>query len=200
MRSATLAVLGVSLAGVACEVGLPAGAEPHRDLNFLDMGDQPKLKPQRGDIFGSRPTGMRAASRGALAVDEHPYGFTAAQADLAGANVRNPLEPTPERVAKGKFIYDNVCVACHGPEGAGDGKVTRFFPRPPSLMTQVVRDYSDGRIFHVPMRGQASMPSHAKQVDQDDLWAVVLYIRALQSKLPVAPPPPAAGTVGGNTP
>ena len=49
--------------------------------------------------------------------------------------------------------------------GAGDGELTALFPKPPSLMTQKVRDWPDGQLFHRPMRGQNSMPSHARQVD-----------------------------------
>jgi mono/diheme cytochrome c family protein len=193
-RSLLPACVLLGLAATGCEFGLPAGAEPHRDLNFLDMGDQPKLKPQRGDIFGGRPTGMMVPPAGALAQDEVPYPYAKDEAELAGATLKNPLEATPANVAHGKFIFENVCIACHGPEAAGDGLVTKFFPRPPSLMTQRVRDFTDGRIVHVPMRGQNSMPSHAKQVALKDLWAVVLYIRDLQQRLPVAPPPPPATT------
>ncbi len=76
----------------------------------------------------------------------------------------------------------------------GDGAVTALFPKPPSLMTQKVRDWPDGQLFHRPMRGQGSMPSHARQVDARDAWSVVLYIRQMQEAEPVAPPPAAATT------
>ncbi|MBK9964997.1 MAG: cytochrome c [Holophagales bacterium] len=76
-------------------------------------------------------------------------------------------------LAHGKFVYENVCITCHGPKGAGDGAVTALFPKPPSLMTQKVRDWPDGQLFHRPMRGQNSMPSHARQVDARDAWSVV---------------------------
>lgn len=191
--SSAVILLAAGLAG--CELGFPAGAEPHRDLNFLDMGDQPKLKPGRSDIFLGRSTGMQAGPVGAVAANDEPeYPYAKEEADLAGVNVKNPLEVTAANVARGKWVFENVCIACHGPQAAGDGLVTKFFPKPPSLMTQRVRDFSDGRIFHVPMRGQNSMPSHAKQVAQKDLWSVVLYIRDLQARLPVAPPPPPATT------
>jgi mono/diheme cytochrome c family protein len=181
-------LLLILLAGAACELGLPAGAEPHRDLNFIDMSDQPKLKPQRGDLFGARPTGMTAPPRAALATDDLPYPFAQDQGDAAGASLANPLAATPENVAKGRFIFERVCITCHGPQAAGDGLVTRFFPKPPSLMTQKVRDWPDGRIFHVPTLGQGSMPSHAKVVSAEQRWAVILYLRELQAQLPVAPP------------
>lgn len=177
--------VGVSL---GCETGLPAGEEPYYEFNWTDMGDQPKVKPQRGDLLGERPMGSYAPPLGAVAIDEHPYRFVQKEADLAAAAGPNPLPATPEVLAKGKWVWDNFCITCHGPEAAGDGHVTKKFPAPPSLMRQKVRDYTDARIFHVPMRGQASMPSYAKQLEPGELWAVVHHIRALQAKLPVAPP------------
>jgi hypothetical protein len=59
-------------------------------------------------------------------------------------------------------------------------------------MTQRVRDWPDGQIYHRPARGQGSMPSHSRQVDERDVWSVVHHIRKLQDELPVAPPAPTA--------
>jgi mono/diheme cytochrome c family protein len=127
---------------------------------------------------------------GTVAVGEKPYPYAQNEADKAGAELVNPLKPTPDVIAHGKFVFENVCITCHGPRGAGDGHVTALFPKPPSLMTQKVRDWPDGQLFHRPMRGQNSMPSHARQVDERDAWSVILYIRELQKVEPVAPPPP----------
>lgn len=185
--------LFVALAALAtgCDLGLPAGSEPHREGNFLDMIDQPKLKPQRADIFLNRSTGMMEPQPGTVAMDEYPYPYAQNEAERAGAELVNPLQPTADVLAHGKFVYDNVCITCHGARGAGDGTLTALFPKPPSLMTQKVRDWPDGQIFHRPMRGQGSMPSHARQLDQRDIWSVVLYIRKLQQEEPVAPAAPA---------
>ena len=90
---------------------------------------------------------------GTVAVGETPYPYAQNEADRAGAELVNPLQPTPEVLAHGKFVYENVCITCHGPKGAGDGHVTALFPKPPSLMTQKVRDWPDGQLFHRPMRG-----------------------------------------------
>jgi mono/diheme cytochrome c family protein len=197
------AVAAVALVIAGCDLGLPAGRAPHREGNRLDMVDQPKLKPQRADIFGGRPTGVMEPPPGSVAADEFPYPYTQAQPEIAGAALVNPLPGTPPVVAHGKFVWDNVCITCHGPRGAGDGPLTLLFPKPPSLMTQKVRDWRDGEIFHRPMRGQGSMPSHARQVDARDIWSVVHYIRQMQSQEPVAPPPPepasAAPAASGGT-
>jgi len=194
MRNAAsaLALVAITACLAACDVGLPAGRAPHREGNRLDMVDQPKLKPQREDIFGERPTGLMEPQPGTVAIGESPYPYAQNEADLAGAGLVNPLQPTPDVVAHGKFVYENVCVACHGPKGAGDGHVTALFPKPPSLMTLKVRDWPDGQLFHRPMRGQNSMPSHSRQVDARDAWSVILYIRDMQKTEPVAPPPATA--------
>jgi mono/diheme cytochrome c family protein len=197
MRSTTCALTVVALAALvaACDVGLPAGRTPHREGNFLDMSDQPKLKPQRKDIFLARPTGLMEPQPGAIAAGEVPYPYAQNEADKAGAELVNPLQPTPAVLEHGKFVFQNVCITCHGPKGAGDGHVTALFPKPPSLMTQKVRDWPDGQLFHRPMRGQNSMPSHARQVDANDVWSVIHYIRQMQKTEPVAPPPASAPAV-----
>ena len=192
-----LALAGLSaslLLASACDLGLPAGRTPHREGNRLDMGDQQKLKPQRKDLFLARPTGLMEPQPGAVAAGEAPYPYAQNEADRAGAELVNPLEPTPDVLAHGKFVYESFCIACHGVKGAGDGKVTALFPKPPSLMTQKVRDWPDGQLVHRPMRGQNSMPSHARQIDPREAWAVVLWIREMQKSEPVAPPPAAAST------
>ena len=194
MRNAARALAVVALTALlaACDLGLPAGRSPHREGNRLDMIDQPKLKPQRHDLFGARPTGLMEPQPGSVAVDERPYPYAQNEADRAGAELVNPLQPTLEVVAHGKFVFENVCITCHGPKGAGDGHVTALFPKPPSLMTQKVRDWPDGQLFHRPMRGQNSMPSHARQVDARDAWAVILHIRELQKVEPAVAAAPAA--------
>ena len=195
---AGLAAVVILLAG--CDLGLPAGRTPHREGNRLDMSDQLKLKPQRKDLFGARATGLMEPQPGTVAAGDTPYPYAQNEADRAGAELVNPLEATPAVLAHGKFVYENVCIACHGPKGAGDGAVTALFPKPPSLMTQKVRDWPDGQLFHRPMRGQNSMPSHSRQVDQNDSWSVVHYIRQMQKTEPVAPPPAAPATQAAAAP
>jgi mono/diheme cytochrome c family protein len=188
-----LAAVVIAALASACDVGLPAGRTPHREGNRLDMGDQPKLKPQRKDLFGARPAAAMQPQPGTVAVDEIPYPYAQDEANRAGAELVNPLQPSDAVLAHGRFVYENICVTCHGPKGAGDGYITALFPKPPSLMTQKVRDWPDGQLFHRPMRGQNSMPSHARQVNTYDAWSVILYIRELQRHEPVAAPAGAAG-------
>ena len=80
----------LALVVAGCDLGLPAGRAPHREGNRLDMIDQPKLTPQRADIFGGRPNGGMEPPAGAVAADETPYPYTQAQAAAAGAGAGEP--------------------------------------------------------------------------------------------------------------
>lgn len=116
-----------------------------------------------------------------------PYGAGEEEALRAAAELENPLEPTPEVLARGKQVFETMCFVCHGPKGEGDGPIVGRFPNPASLLADHARSYSDGRIFHVITRGQGLMPSHAAQVLPEDRWKVILYVRQLQQQNAPAP-------------
>jgi mono/diheme cytochrome c family protein len=119
---------------------------------------------------------------GTVPVDVRPFPFGAEEADAirAGLELVNPLEPTPEVLARGREVFESKCQVCHGPTGAGDGPIIGRFPNPANLTAEHARMYPDGRIFHVITRGQGLMPPHAVQVLPEDRWAVITYMRTIQ--------------------
>ena len=183
-------MLGLPVAVVACEeFGVPAGTEPHRELNFLDMADQPKGKAQRGDLLGGADF---MPPEGAIPQGFTPYPYVG-HPELAEQTLTNPLDAAdPAVVKRGELMYSRYCVPCHDAKASGNGLVVqKGFPPPPSLQTQRVRDFRDGRIFHIITTGQNIMPSYAAQVRERDRWAIVHYLRQLHTTEPVAPPSPA---------
>lgn len=131
-----------------------------------------------GTVLDLRPpTGSIA--RGYLPLG---YGATPEEALRAGEELSNPLaEDDLDAVARGAFIYANFCAVCHGPTGAGDGPATkRGVPPPPSLLLEHARDMPDGQMFHLISLGQANMASYASQVERQDRWKVIRYLRTLQ--------------------
>lgn len=131
------------------------------------------------------PEGTVPASGGPF-----PYGPGPEEALRAGAELANPLEPAEAEVARGKKVYETVCIVCHGVGGEGDGPIVGRFPNPPSLKAQRAVALTDGQIVHIVARGQGLMPSHAAQVLPLDRWRVALYLRTLQQG--AAPPPSVA--------
>jgi mono/diheme cytochrome c family protein len=95
----------------------------------------------------------------------------------------NPLLPSKENMKIGQQKYDTFCSPCHGFHAEGDSRLRGQFPNPPSLHSEKVRNWTDGRIFHVIMEGQNIMPAYNTQLTNDEKWAVILHLRALQRSL-----------------
>ncbi len=163
----TVAVVScLMLGGVACR---------HSEPNVIYMPDMvysPAFKAQKE---GS----MKMPVPGTVSRDFQSYPFSN-DPEAAGKNLKNPLKPTAANLARGEHVYKTYCIVCHGPSGEGDGYIVPKFPRPPSLESEKVRNWADGRIYHVITMGQNLMPSYASQVAPGDRWALIHYIRALQ--------------------
>lgn len=111
-----------------------------------------------------------------------PYVKTDADAERAGRELKNPFESTVENLERGKFVYTNFCLACHGPTGDGDGQLIPRYPNPPAYLDKRLMTMPDGRMFHSITLGKRDMPAHASQLDAADRWKVILYIRELQKQ------------------
>jgi mono/diheme cytochrome c family protein len=111
-----------------------------------------------------------------------PYASTPEEALAAGRELQNPIPgDDADAVARGQFVYANFCATCHGPQGKGDGPVTKLgVPPPPSLHLDHAREMPDGQMFHLISLGQGNMASYASQVERADRWKVIRYIRTLQ--------------------
>lgn len=144
-----------------------------------DMSNQPALKAQKYASNLPHHRAMLEPPAGTIPRDFVPYPY---KEDPEGAekNLKNPLPATQEVLAAGQKNYNTFCYVCHGLKGYGDGPVIPSFPRPPSLQSEKVRNWSDGRIFHVITMGQNLMPSYASQVTAPKRWAIIRYVRALQ--------------------
>ncbi len=146
------------------------------------MMEQSKVIAQeRSDVFEDG-RGMRTPVEGTVARGFLPYKFKN-NPEAAGKYLVNPLAATEENLSLGEKKFDIYCSPCHGYLAEGDSRLKGQFPSPPSLHSKKVRNWSDGRIYHVITEGQNAMPSYAYQLSRKERWAVVLYIRALQRSL-----------------
>ena len=155
-------------------LGLAACNNPQKTTReFMpNMVDSPAVKPQEEP--------MRVPPAGTQPQGYIPYPYAKDQGDLAGAQLPNPLMMNRQNLARGQKTYNTFCIVCHGPMGKGNGFIVPKFPMPPTLHSDKVRNWSDGRIFHVTTMGQNLMPSYASQIYEKDRWAAVLYVRALE--------------------
>lgn len=96
------------------------------------------------------------------------------------ASERPPI--TPALLARGSERFDVFCAPCHARTGDGNGMIVqRGMPRPPSYHIDRLRAADDRHFFDVITNGYGAMYSYASRVPPRDRWAIVAYIRALQS-------------------
>jgi hypothetical protein len=175
----------VFLAAVALFVSVSAYLHLNHLLYIVPfswMSDQEKAVVQEtNEIFENGLT-MQTPVEGSVARGFIPYPFKD-KPDDAGKLLVNPLIPNEENLAVGKEKYDIYCSPCHGYLGEGDSRLRGQFPNPPSLHSEKLRTWSDGRIYHVIAEGQNVMPSYRSQLTRQERWAVVNYLRVLQRSL-----------------
>lgn len=118
--------------------------------------------------------------------------FTQQELGTVAAALANPLPPSAEVIARGRYVYQNQCVVCHGATGAGDGPVIGpgKFPYAPSLLTPTAQAYSDGYLYGITRVGRGLMPAYGSRIPEPERWALVHYLRVLQTGQDVAPPMP----------
>ncbi len=170
----------VKTLGCVVAVGALTSCGGYKEKPPLDyiphMADSYAVKAQH---LGPMGEPMRTPVEGTVPRDFQPYRY-ASDPEAAGRSLKNPLPKSREVLLRGQKMYDTYCIVCHGSRGDGSGTIVPKFPRPPSLHSDKVKTWSDGRIFHVITMGQNLMPSYASQVDAADRWAIIHYVRALQ--------------------
>lgn len=149
---------------------------------FSWMMEQEKLIPQETSTLFTSGKSMQIPVEGTVARGFLPYPYKG-EPELAAKSLFNPMLPSKENLELGERKYNTFCSPCHGYHGEGDSRLRGRFPNPPSLHSQKLRDWSDGRIYHVIVEGQNVMPSYSSQMTEEERWATILYIRALQRSL-----------------
>ena len=158
------------------------GCLKHEKPSFVYMPDMAYSPAVKAQEEGS----MKPPVAGTVKRGQENYPFPN-DIEAAGRNLSNPLKRTKAVLNKGKELFNIYCMVCHGPYGEGDGTIVPKFPRPPSLQSDKIRGYTDGKIYHVITSGQNLMPTYARQILPEDRWAVVHYIRVLhRAKNPTA--------------
>ena len=147
-------------------------------LPFNWMMNQDRINVQsRTELFEDE-RGMRTPVEGSVARGFIPYPYKGI--DEPGEFLSNPIVPTIENLNLGKRKYLTYCSPCHGNFGDGDSRLRGQFPNPPSLHSQRIQNFEDGRFYHVITNGKNVMPPYDAQISREERWAIVNYIRVLQ--------------------
>ncbi|WP_413287864.1 c-type cytochrome [Bdellovibrio sp. HCB337] len=150
-----------------------------------DMMESPAIKAQEYDESSPNHSGMRVPADKTAPVGFTPYQF---KGNLEGASKNpNPLagKMDDDVLMIGQKYFETQCMVCHGQKGAGnpDSNVVKNMAlKPPSVVTDKVKGWTDGHLYHVITEGQGVMGPYASHVPQAYRWQVVNYIRFLQKE------------------
>lgn len=189
--------IGLLIALAACRGDMSASPPIHI---VPDMDYQPKVKAQAASPLATHANGagMRAPVPNTVARGSLPDPALASK-DSSGAFVSaNPVALTEAVLARGRDRFDIHCAVCHGysgqggngepdSENPGNGIVGRRWPVTIPNFHYVdgadnrVPEMADGEFFQVITDGKGTMPPYGPRIAPADRWAIVHYIRVLQS-------------------
>jgi len=163
---------------------------------FPDMDRQPKLRPQEPNSIlpngiSSQPHVEGTIARSKSFADQglpgvFPFEKKAATTGFQGSTTNyftgNPFDINESFLNRGQERFDIYCAPCHGPLGDGKGITTKFGM---NLIRNLTDEYTlkqpDGQIFQTITHGKGAMGSYGAVLDVPDRWAIIAYLRVLQT-------------------
>ena len=161
---------------------------------FPDMDRQLKLRPMQPNAFFAngvssqphpagtiaRSTPIQTAAGPVMPFEDAPV-ITGLVKGTTNFVELNPLTLNAALLARGQQRFTINCSPCHGQLGDGNGVTKKYgMAVVANLHDKRIVTMGDGEIFYVISNGRNLMQSYASQVDIQDRWAIVAYVRALQ--------------------
>jgi len=84
--------------------------------------------------------------------------------------------------AKGKAVFEKLCVACHGAQGKGDGPAgLMMMPRPADFTSQKIKSKPDAELIKSIQEGRppTTMSAFKGQLSDAQIHDVLAYVRSL---------------------
>ncbi|MCB9155884.1 MAG: cbb3-type cytochrome c oxidase subunit II [Caldilineaceae bacterium] len=98
----------------------------------------------------------------------------------------NPLPVTTQNLVRGRQIFEERCIGCHGSQGDGNGPAAFYFNPPPAAFNvaddqEHGSDTSPGAYYWRILRGipGSAMENFGTRLSVDDIWKVVLFIKTI---------------------
>jgi mono/diheme cytochrome c family protein len=149
------------------------------------MDDQPKVRPQAASPFFYNGAAMREPVPGTIPIGglrEDDAFFTGKGAD--GQFVATiPHAVDDALLERGRQRYGIYCQPCHDARGDGRGILFQRGNVPTATFHQdKILKYADGQIFDVITNGFGLMAGYRWPIPPADRWAIIAYVRDLQSR------------------
>jgi cytochrome c oxidase cbb3-type subunit II len=112
-----------------------------------------------------------------------------AQIDRSYWLAGNPLPVTEANLNRGKEVFLDRCVGCHGLKGDGKGPGARFLSPPPADFTDkddacCGGDTGPGDFYYRILRGWpgTAMENFGDRLSVNDIWRLVLFLKTIPNK------------------
>jgi copper transport protein len=131
-----------------------------------------------GAALGAGAAVMVAGAVLAFGVDTH--------GEAVNPSAANPVKPTAESIERGRMLFEQNCVVCHGADGRGDGPRAAELNPAPSDFRQHVPFHDDAQLFAFIANGfpGSAMPAWRDQLSEEDIWNIVNFLRSEFSETP----------------
>ena len=96
--------------------------------------------------------------------------------------ITEPFPTSPTSLARGRALFTDRCVSCHGQDGHGGGPVGRYFPPAPDLGYPAIQARSSGYLYATVVLGGRAMPIMREGLSEQDLWDLVHLVRTIHPK------------------
>src|SRR5438067_1419724 len=118
--------------------------------------------------------------------DQIPEVANLAQIDRSYWLAADPLPVTEANLLRGKEVFLQRCVGCHGLNGDGKGPAATFMSPPPADFTSADDaccggDTGPGDFYYRILRGWpgTAMENFGERLSVDDIWRVVLFVKTI---------------------
>jgi len=151
------------------------------DLRAQHQNNLKALEFASGNVAASRESGDRS--------DGYPAASAVKNLMLIGRSywfADNPLPVTAENLLRGRQVFEERCIGCHGSQGNGNGPAA-FYLNPSPAAFDVADDQahgsdtSPGAYYWRILRGVpgTGMENFGTRLSVDDIWKVVLFLKTI---------------------
>lgn len=95
---------------------------------------------------------------------------------------KKPFTPMvdPKLAKEGEQIYTKHCLQCHGPQGKGDGPVSKKYGVKTANLWKASKALNNHTIFIQVAEGRGDMPQWMDVLSEEEVWALTHYINTFK--------------------
>lgn len=102
------------------------------------------------------------------------------------ADIKNPLSADSIDIQEAERLYLVNCGICHGAKLDGNGPLWKggdgpYPAAPKNFMADDMKALAEGRMYHAVTFGKGQMGSYASQLNTQQRWMVIAYVKSKQA-------------------